>query len=88
MVGGAEEKFPGGDDALQDADGADDGADGDPGNRAVFAGGDVVPVGVGDVLVVAAADQVPPGSAVGAGGGVGAAPGPQALQLLRAHAVR
>jgi hypothetical protein len=64
VVGGAEEEFSVGDDALQDADGADDGGDRDPGDLAVLPCGDVVPVGVGDVLVVPAADQVPSAGAV------------------------
>jgi hypothetical protein len=63
VMRGAEEEFPGGDDVLQDTDGADDGGGRDPGDLAVLAGGDVVPVGVGDVLVVPAADQVTPGGA-------------------------
>lgn len=37
------------DDAFEDADGVDDGGDGDPGDLAVLAGGDVVAVVVGDV---------------------------------------
>lgn len=74
VVSGAEEEVPGGDDALQDVDGAGDGVDRDPGDLAFLAGRDVVSVGVGDVLVVAAADQVPPGSAVRAGSGAGQHP--------------
>ncbi len=83
VVSGAEEEFPSGDDALKDPDGADDRVDRDPGDLAFFVGRDVVPVGVGDVLVVAAADQVPRRSTVPAGFWVGAAPGPQALDCGR-----
>ena len=63
-----------GNDALQDAYGADDGGDGDPGDIAVLADGDVVPVGVGDVLVVPALDQVPPRVPPGPGLGSGQHP--------------
>jgi hypothetical protein len=67
VVTGAEEEFPVRDHAFQDTDGVDDGSDGHPGNFAVLACGDVVAVLIGDVLVVPAADQMPPGGAIGCG---------------------
>jgi len=73
-----EQQVPGGDDALQDADGVDDGGDSDPGNRAHGAGGLVVAVLVDSRLVLVAADQVPSGPAVRTGSGIGAASSAQA----------
>lgn len=49
VVGRVEQQVSPGDDAFEDADGVDDGGDGDPGDLAVLAGGDVVAVVVGDV---------------------------------------
>ncbi|MHA5053421.1 ISL3 family transposase [Streptomyces sp. SD15] len=70
---GAEEELSLRDHAFQDSNGADDGCDGDPGDFAYFAGGDVVAVLVGHGLVVAAADQMPPRvpGGVGLGGRAG-----------------
>jgi hypothetical protein len=52
----AEQQVPVGDHALQDANGVDDGGNGDPGNIALDARGVVVAVFVGGVLVLVAAD--------------------------------
>jgi hypothetical protein len=81
-----EQQVPVGDHALQDADGADDRGDGDPGNLALEAAGLVVAVLVGGGLELAAADQVPSGLPVRAGCRVGAASGAQAEDLPGPHA--
>lgn len=82
----AQQEFAGRDHPSQgtdDADDVDDRGDGEPGNLAHFAGGNVVAVGVGDVVVVLAADEVPPCGAVVGRGGVRAATGAQALLYWR-----
>ena len=81
-----EQQVPVGDHALQDADGVDDGGDGDPGNLALGSAGLVVAVLVGGGLVLETADQVPSGPPVRAGNGVRAASGAQPQDFPRPHA--
>jgi hypothetical protein len=73
-----EQQVPCGDHVLEDADGVDDGGDGDLGGLALGAAGLVVAVLVDSGLVLVAADQVPSGLPGWAGDGIRAASGAQA----------
>ncbi|MET9443560.1 hypothetical protein [Streptomyces sp. NPDC006610] len=58
VMGGAEQQLTVGNHAFEDSDRPDDRGDRNPGDSALFTGGDVVAVVIGDVLEVTAADQV------------------------------
>ncbi len=81
VMGGTEEQFALGNHAFKDSDRTDDRGDGDPRDIPFLTGRDVLAVVVGDVLVVAAADEMSAPVL-----GVGAAAGPQTLYFLRPHA--
>jgi hypothetical protein len=85
VVGGVEQELALGDDAFQDTDGVHDRGDRDPGNCALLTSGDVVAVGVADVLVVVGPDQMARHGAVGIRLRVRTAAGSQRPSLLGAH---
>jgi len=82
VVGGAEQQLAPGDHLFQHPDSVHYRHDRDPRDRALLTGGDMVAVGVADVLVVMGADQMPRHRAVRVRLRVGAAPGAQGLGLL------
>jgi hypothetical protein len=58
VMGGAEQQLTVGNDAFESSDRTDNRGDRNPGDSALFTGGDGVAVVIGDVLEVTAADQV------------------------------
>jgi hypothetical protein len=80
VMGGTEEQLALGNHPFKGSDRTDDRGDDDPRDIPFLTGRDVLAVVVDDVLVVAAADEMPAPAL-----GVGAAAGPQTLYFLRPH---